>query len=196
MEHDICLNAFKQALRSYYPLSDATCDALLLGISFRSLCKGELLLGFGDVATELYFICHGILRTYTLDEEGHSYNKNLFLENDFAGSKVSMLLGAPSEFCIEALEETLVVVIDYKQYRMLIDTHDDMKCFYIAYLEQKWVIEKERIEVELILEDASQRYRRFLKKHPGIEQRISQHHIAAHLGITPTQLSRIRRNLK
>lgn len=67
---------------------------------------------------------------------------------------------------------------------------------YIAYLEKNWVIEKERIEVALILEDGTQRYLSYLDKYPNIEKRVAQHHIAAHLGITPTQLSRIRKNLK
>lgn len=158
--------------------------------------KGDILLCLGDVATELYFINQGLLRTYFSDIDGNIYNKNLFLENSFAGSKVSLLQNKPSEFAIEALEDTTVLVFPYKDYRDLIDTHKDMKDFYIAYLEQHWVIEKERIEVALVLEDATQRYLSYLEKYPNIEKRIAQHHIAAHLGITPTQLSRIRKNLK
>ena len=78
----------------------------------------------------------------------------------------------------------------------MINKYADLKDFYIAYLEQNWVIEKECIEVALILEDATQRYLKYLEKYPNIEKRVAQHHIASHLGITPTQLSRIRKNLK
>lgn len=196
MTNTKCLTALKDAFNAYAPISERSWKQLEAAVTFETFKKGETLLHFGDTATKLYFICKGILRTYILDEAGHMYNKNLFLENDFSGSKASMLLGTPSEFCIEALEETQTVVIDYREYRRLIDSHDDFKAFYIAYLEKKWVIEKERIEIALVLEDATQRYLTFLQKHPGIETRVSQHHIAAHLGITPTQLSRIRKMLK
>ncbi|WP_345973515.1 Crp/Fnr family transcriptional regulator [Sulfurimonas diazotrophicus] len=191
-----CLASLKHVMDAYAPISERSWEAFETHITFQTYQKGETLLHFGDTATRLYFICKGLLRTYFLDEEGHMYNKNLFLEHDFAGSKASMLLGSPSEFCIETLEETSVIEIAYRDYRRLIDKYDDVKAFYIAYLEQKWVIEKERVEIALVLEDARSRYLAFLKKHPGIEKRVSQHHIAAHLGITPTQLSRIRKNLK
>lgn len=196
MGEERCLGALKTVMCGYAPLSDASWEQIAAICTFRTLEKGETLLGFGDVATKLYFICRGILRTYILDESGHMYNKNLFMEHDFSGSKVSMLTKTPSEFCIEALEASVVIVIDYRAYRELIECYDDLKTFYIAYLEHKWVIEKERVEIALVLEDATRRYMTFLEKHPGIEARVSQHHIAAHLGITPTQLSRIRKNLK
>ncbi len=105
-------------------------------------------------------------------------------------------MNRPSEFCIEALEDSTVVVIPYKAYRTLINKYTDLKDFYIAYLEKNWVIEKEPIQVALALTDATQRYLNCLENHPNIENRVAQHHIASHLGITPTQLSRIRQKLK
>jgi hypothetical protein len=41
--------------------------------------------------------------------------------------------------------------------------------------------------------DASQRYVLFKKEFPTLEQLIPQFHIASYLGISATQLSRIRR---
>lgn len=44
--------------------------------------------------------------------------------------------------------------------------------------------------------NAETRYRNFLSKYPGLENRINQYHIASYLGITPVALSRIRKNRK
>jgi hypothetical protein len=41
--------------------------------------------------------------------------------------------------------------------------------------------------------DARQRYLLFQQRFPLLEQQIPQYHVASYLGITPTQLSRIRR---
>jgi CRP-like cAMP-binding protein len=54
-------------------------------------------------------------------------------------------------------------------------------------------IRKEKREIELVTLDARERYAIFRKEHPTLEQFIPQYHIASYLGITPTQLSRIRR---
>jgi CRP-like cAMP-binding protein len=59
-------------------------------------------------------------------------------------------------------------------------------------LAENYFMVKEQREIELVLLDASQRYRLFQQEYPGLENRIPQYHIASYLGITPTQLSRIR----
>ena len=46
------------------------------------------------------------------------------------------------------------------------------------------------------MENATERYLKLLSKYPDISERIALHHIASHLGITPTQLSRIRKALE
>ena len=184
-----------QALNRYSPLSHD--DFLLLKpyLELKNVAKNELLPDNYTPAHALYFIAEGLLRTYYLHEDGTIYNKNLFMEDYFSASVVSLLSGENSYLCIEALEPSIIIHIDYKGYRHLIDTQEAFKNFYIRYLEANWVIEKERNEISLIVDNATTRYQNFIARYPDIEHRISQHHIAAHLGITPTQLSRIRKSL-
>lgn len=183
------------ALNRYAPVSYEDFLLFIPSLELKSVRKGELLQDHFTPAQAIYFIVKGVLRTYYLHEDGTIYNKNLFMENAFSASVVSLLTGENSYLCIEALEESLIVQIDYQGYRHLIDTHDTFKNFYLRYLEANWVIEKERNEISLIVDNATVRYQKFIARYPNIENRISQHHIAAHLGITPTQLSRIRKSL-
>ncbi len=44
----------------------------------------------------------------------------------------------------------------------------------------------------MALLEAKERYLIFKEEHPGIETLIPQYHVASYLGISPTQLSRIR----
>ncbi len=186
----------KLKLESYSSITKDSWSLIDSIISFQTLRKDETLLRNGQIAKTLHFICKGALRAYVTDYDGNIYNKNIFLESDFAGSTVSCLLGTPSNFTLEALEETILISLDYKKYRHFIDENNDLKNFYIAYLENNWVIEKEQREISLVMENASERYLKLLSEHPNIDQRIQQLHIAAHLGITPTQLSRIRKKFK
>jgi CRP-like cAMP-binding protein len=124
------------------------------------------------------------------------YHKNIFLEGNIVGSMVSALKNEPSHFALEVVEKAILVSFDYRKYRELIDTQPDLKNFYISYLEKNWVIDKEKREVEIVLKEAKERYLDFITLHPNIEDRIPLQFIASHLGITPTQLSRIRKKIK
>ncbi|QNL52544.1 Crp/Fnr family transcriptional regulator [Olivibacter sp. SDN3] len=186
----------KKTLFNYYPIKEHVLSLIEPLIQFQVLKKDEILLREGQRAKNIHYLCKGAIIAFFSDENGNTYNKNIFLEGHFAGSKVSLLLNRASQFTLQAVEESLIININFRKYRALIDEHNDLKNFYIAYLEKNWVIEKEQREVSLVMENASVRYLKLLNDHPGIDTRIPLQHIASHLGITATQLSRIRKDLK
>lgn len=190
------LNDLKLKFESYSPISAASWQLIENITEFQVVKKGELLLSNGQIAKEIHFITKGALRAFITDAEGNIYNKNIFLEGDFAGSTASLIQKTPSYFAIEVLEDAILININYKKYRELIFQNDDLKNFYIAYLEKNWVIDKEQREISIVMENATERYLDLLSKHPDISERIALLHIASHLGITPTQLSRIRKTLE
>ena len=190
------LDLLRDAFNRISKISEESWALILPILKFQSLQKGEMLLRGGQVAKNIYFVCSGALRSFYTDADGGVYTKNIFLEGSFPASKVSLLLNAPSYISIEALEDCRLICFEFKAYKKLIEENEEVKNFYIAYIEQNWIIEKERKEISLVMDNASERYLHFLKQYPNIEKRISQHYIASHLGITPTQLSRIRKALK
>jgi len=191
------LKALRFKLDSYSPLIDTTWDELEQIVQFIILTKDELLLGNGYVSPNMYFVCKGSLRAFYTDLHGDIYTKNIFVENNIAGSLASTIQRKPSEFTLESLEnDTILIALNYTKFRKLIEKHADLKNCYISYLEQHWIIEKEKREISLVMEDGIDRYQKFLDLHPNIEKRISLHHIASHLGITSTQFSRIRKKMK
>jgi CRP-like cAMP-binding protein len=196
LHHDKYINDLKLKFESYAPISEESWQLIENNIEIKSIKKAELLLRNGQIAKEIYFVAKGALRAFITDTEGNIYNKNIFLEGDLAGSTASLIQQNPSYFAIEALENSIIMSINYKKYRELIFQKADLKNFYIAYLERNWVIEKEQREISIVMENATERYLDLLSKHPDISERIALLHIASHLGITPTQLSRIRKTLE
>lgn len=196
LNQDKYLNDLKLKFESYAPISAASWQLIENNSEVKLVKKGELLLRNGEIAKEIYFIVQGALRAFITDTDGNIYNKNIFLERDLAGSTASLIQQSSSEFSIEALEDSILININYKKYRELIFKNEDLKNFYIAYLEKNWVIEKEQREISIVMENATERYLDLLSKHPDISERIPLLHIASHLGITPTQLSRIRKTLE
>ena len=145
------LNQFYEALNHYSPISPTEFELLKPYLHLRSVKKNEVLQDNYSPAKAIYFICKGLLRTYYLHEDGTIYNKNIFMENYFSASVVSLLNGENSYLCIQALEPSSVLEIDYKGYRHLIETNESFKTFYISYLERNWIIVKEKNEISLII---------------------------------------------
>lgn len=189
-------NQLREVCNQYQKFSDIAFDSFKKICFLKEVKKTEVLQDVYSPAKYIYFICKGVIRTYFLNEEGAIYTKNLFSENYFSASKVSLITQEDSYLCIDALEDSVLIYIDFEGYKKLIKESDEFKNFYINYLEKNWIIVKEKNEISLILDDATKRYENFIKNNPNIENRIPLHHIANHLGITPTQLSRIRKRIK
>lgn len=186
----------KNVLNRYRSVSEESISSLFSVAKIQHLNRGETLLSVGRTSKHIHILYQGAIVSCYIDKEGDIYHKNIFLKGDFVASTVSALTNEPSNFALEVIEDATLISFNYKKYRQLIDEYKDLKDFYISYLEKNWVIDKEKREIEIVLKEAIERYLDFIKAHPNIEDRIPLRYIASHLGITPTQLSRIRKKLK
>lgn len=185
--------ALRESMQNYAQLEPSTWRALVPYFRGMRLAKGEFFTAAGSVPTTFGFVYTGLLRVYVSGEDGNEYNKVFFDEGTFPGSMAALLTAQPSDFAIQALEDTCVVRIDFAGYRRLLKDCPDLMWFHIQYLEKNWLLKKEPRELALVQDGASKRYRRFIREHPGLYARLPLFHVASHLGITPTQLSRIRK---
>lgn len=190
---NIAMKALKNTMESYINISDNTWNEFKQICTFMNIKKNDCICRFNEYSDGFYFVSVGLFRTYILNEKGNEYNKNFFFENTFPGSMVALLNNETSDFEIQALEDSKIIHINFKKYRELLLKYDDLKMFQIYYLEKNWLISKDAREVDIVQKDADERYDEFLETYGNLSLRLTQYHIASHLGITPTQLSRIRK---
>lgn len=157
----------------------------------RKFKKGEFLVRQGELARTVAFVSKGLFSQYSLDDDGNMFIKRFFSEDFFAASTTSLLSKSPSITSIEAIEDTLVWEYDFREFKDLTERHKDIAAFYISYMERHWIVEKEPEEIGFRQNTAKERYEDFQKKYSHLIKRIKKQHIAAYLGITPTQMSRI-----
>ena len=187
--------ALRVSLESYAAISDETWQAFMRISKFRSLPKNTLLYNTGTIPQSYAYVYQGLIRCFACNENGKEYNKIFFDEGMFPGSMTALLNSSPSMLGFETIEDTLIIEIDFLAYRKLMIEKNDLKLFQIYYLEKNWLLAKDSREIEIVQEDATARYLRFIDESPKLARRLAQYHIASHLGITATQLSRIRKNL-
>lgn len=188
------IESLRGKINSYYQISEASFEMILSLAFVQQVGKNKTIIEQGSIARYFCLLDAGYMISYTTDIDGKTYNKNIFSSNDWVGSSVSSILQQPSNFTIKAVTDCSVIYIPYLKLRDLIFEVDDIKSFYIKYLEKNWVIDKEEREVSIVMDSAQVRYENLLHKYTNIEQYVSLKDIASHLGITPTQLSRIRKS--
>jgi CRP-like cAMP-binding protein len=184
-------DSFFRKIRSYYPISAQAELAWTRLLEQKTYKKGENFISEGDYPKKIAFVCQGLFSQYFTLDNGDVVTKYFFPENRLAASVSAMLTNTASIFTITAIEPTTVLIYDFSEFKKLFSGHPDIALFYIRYMEQHWIIEKEPLEISMRADTAKTRYDEFLQKYPELVKRLKKHHIASFLGVTPTQLSRI-----
>lgn len=182
---------FFEKINTYTQLSKEAEKAWHRLLIEKTYQKGDHFISIGQVPKKAAYVVKGLFAQYYINENGETVIKYFFPEGRIAGSIPATLTQSGSLFDITALEETTVLEYDFNAFKKLVAEFGDVAEFYIRYLERHWVIDKEPYEVSMRSDSAKVRYADFLRKYPELVKRLKKHQIAAYLGITPTQLSRI-----
>lgn len=148
------------------------------------------LLVAGKVADKLFVIVKGAARMW-FNQDGKDVTLQFFFEGSPVCSFESFLKEVPSEFNIETIEPTEIIVLDKKDLLAYGKGHPKEKEAALLYLTDR-MINYTHLFLSRIKDTPEQRYKNLLAEHPEILQRVPQHYIASYLGITPVSLSRIR----
>lgn len=159
-----------------------------------TLPKHEHFIKEQEIARKIAFLESGIVRAYFTNREGQEYNKQFFLAPSSIGGYSSLLTGKSHLIPQQALTDCIIWTADYRAISSQYDNFTDLERL-ARKMAEYYFLEKEKKELEIVLLDASERYKIFQKEFPGVEQQIPQYHIASYLGISAVQLSRIRHQL-
>lgn len=188
------IDRFIQILKSIIDLPSQQQSEIRAICSIRHLGKGEHFIRAGEIPAKMAFNLQGLLRYYYLDKKGNDFTKGFFAEGAPITSYSAMIQNRESYFNIEALEDAVLAVFTYSDWKQLLNKHECWRQLLILLLEKGYCA-KETREREFLVLDAEEKYRIFIRTFPDIENRIKQHYIASYLGITPVALSRIRRKM-
>lgn len=188
------MNELKDYFNTISKLKESTWDEILPYFKEERLLKNEYFAKENKTARKIAFLKTGVVRAFFINQEGKDYNKQFFVGQSIIGAYTSLLTGNENLIAQQALTDCVIYTCDYAALTNLYDECPDLERF-ARKIAEYYFLEKEKKEIEIVLLDASQRYLLFKKEFPTLEELISQFHIASYLGISATQLSRIRRQL-
>ncbi len=192
-EHDK-MNNFKTFLNRFCPLSEQTLTFIESAFVFDELKKGDYFVLEGEYADEIAFLESGIVRAYYINDQGKEYNKSFFVGPTIIGSYASLISREKNRLPQQALTDCTIWRAKFDMIEHLSKNNYEIEHLRRKIAEQFFVW-NEKKQLEMALLEAKERYLIFKAEHPGIEHLIPQYHIASYLGISPTQLSRIRQKI-
>ncbi len=167
-------------------------EQLLLKKELRlvKLCKGDQLLSKGDICSSLCYLVSGTMYQYKINADLEKNIIDLNIPNDWIIDKESFTSRGPSEFYIEAFEDTTL-------YELTIDSIHDLIAKSQSFLQLGKAFGEVSSRLNFFDNNLSpdEKYQYILKHKPYLIQKFPQKLIASYLKITPETLSRVRNRI-
>lgn len=188
------MNKLKEFLQTISPISDEEFDNSKHSFLEVHLKKGDFFVQQGKISRQIAYINKGALRTFYLNNKAEEITSCFCTENNLTTSYKSFILQEPSLLSIQALEYTVLFVIEYDKLQKLYSTSIAWQNIGRRIAEKEYFIMEQYASV-LNNESAKEKYLRLLNEQPAVLQKASVEDIATYLGVTRRTLSRIRQEI-
>jgi len=185
---------FQKYLTDKIELSNDEMQLIESVCKVKKLRKKQFLFQEGDIWHYNAFICRGLVKTFSIAENGTEHIINFAPENYWTGDRESLTNGTPSRLNIDAIEPTELLLIDKSDFEKLCSQIPQLNQMVNQIIQKSFIVSQNRILANISF-TAEEKYQNFLEKYPHIVNRIPQHMIASYIGITPETLTRLRRNM-
>lgn len=187
------MEAFKKYLQQFPHYTDQIFDIALPYLRTETVATGDYFLKHRRICRNIAFVEAGLLRLYYLND-GKEVTNCFCKENTITTSYTSLITQKESDFAIQALESTKLIVLPYDSLQKLYQQN--------LFWQQvgRIAAENEYINTEChnrFLTDlsATERYLQVLEEDPELLQRVPLTYLASYLQIAPETLSRIRKKI-
>jgi CRP-like cAMP-binding protein len=187
------INSLLESIQNVIALSPAEKDLVIALFKETSYKKGDFFLADGQICKQVGFVTKGLLRYY-INHDGEDKTYDFAQENSFVCNYESFLPRTPSTKIIQALEDCKILQISYTDLQIFYQSIRGAERFGRLVIEQVFLQTLQDLS-SFYTDSPELRYEKFLTKHPELQQRISQYHIASFVGVKPQSLSRIRKRI-
>ena len=188
----LCFQNLYKILNNHLTIDSNIENSLEKILKIKTIDKNEYLSKMYEDKRQIGFVLNGIIRVYHLEENGTEYNKNFFIKNDLF--MTSLDEKKDSSIFIQTVTKCKIIIFDYEEFIELSLKYNVLEKILNKVL-LNYMVKKQQREIELLSLDAKDRYIQFIKNNSILSKKLPQFHIASYLGITSTQLSRIRKQL-
>lgn len=189
------MDAFKEHLDKFINISEEEYTSVFSFFQILDVKKKHNLMLDGEICKSIYFVVKGCLRKFFINEKGVEHTTEFAIENWWITDTFAYERQIKSDFCIQAVERSTILVIDLQAQEELLKKHPIMERYFRMIYQRAYAASERRIRY-LYEMSREELYVHFSTQYPEFIQRIPQYLIASYLGFTPEYLSEIRAKIR
>lgn len=175
----------------YIKLTQGEEDFFVSLLKIKKVKKKHFIVQPDFICEHRSFVVKGLLRSYLVSNNGKEHTVTLAAENNWISDLSSFTFQEPATLFVEALENSTLIQLSYKNEQLLLKTVPKFEHFFRVTSQNSAAMFQKRILTGLSM-TAEERYNEFVKKQPNLLNRVPQYIIASYLGFTTEFLSKIR----
>lgn len=180
-------------LKQVLPFTEAETTAISRKMSRKVYSKGERFITEGEINTSSGFICNGLMRLFYIKED-KEFTVKFFYKNSWIGNLQSIHHGEPSQYYLEAVIKTEMLVFESSAMNQLFNEVPRFER-YIRLMIDSAFRQLIREKADRILLSPEEQYLQLLETHAALIEIVPLKQIASFLNIEPGSLSRIRNRI-
>lgn len=189
------METFKAHLDKFITINDEEFASVSSFFKVLEVKKKQDLILSGEICRSIYFVQKGCLRKFFINEKGVEQTTEFAIENWWMTDTFAYERQGKSSFTIQAVEPSVVLMIDLQAQEELLKKHPVMERYFRMVYQRAYAAAERRIRY-LYEMSREELYIHFSTQYPLFIQRIPQYLIASFLGFTPEYLSEIRAKLR
>jgi len=182
----------KKFITKYVPLSEVELEDIVNKFKCKVVKKNDYLLKQGGTCKDLVFVRKGCLRLYFMKDDIEVSVWFAFPQSS-AIEIYSFISENPSNYYLQAIEESEILYLPKAELNKLYKYQPKMQEMMRKFWEDVILNLINRFTA-LQTDSAEKRYLDLLNK-PAYFESIPQKYLASFIGVTPTSLSRIRKQI-
>ncbi|SEO19224.1 cAMP-binding domain of CRP or a regulatory subunit of cAMP-dependent protein kinases [Flavobacterium sp. CF108] len=178
-------------ISNYTSISDQEKEILKDKLEHKKVSRKEFLLTEFEVCDSYYFVLSGCIRLYKNTDNGNEQILQFGIEKWWISDYNSFETQKPSEYNLQAIEDTEVLILKRADYNYLFTNVPCLNTYFRLMMQKAYSASLKKMEI-ILCHSAEERYQQFSTSFPGFVQRIPQYMLASFLGFTPQFLSMLR----
>lgn len=185
------MDPFLKNIAKHVSLTTDEQEHVLSLIEKKNYKAKTVLLKSGEICTTSYFVVKGIIRSYTIDENGVEHVVSFACPDWFIADMYSFLSQRPGQLFIEVNDDAEVLELTKENQERLYVEIPKMERFFRILIENSLVANQQRL-IDNLTFTAEARYDKFSSKYPELVHALPQKQIASYLGVTPEFFSKMK----